>query len=155
MIEITTSVVFLLSSMYGAGSPSVDTTIANNVSTDNQNTQTIVLTGDSKEVEKYIREKYADTPILIEIARCESTFRHSDKEGNVLRGRVDKADVGVMQINERYHLEKAKSLGFDLHTIDGNTAYAEYLYEKEGAKPWSASAKCWSSANKNSIVAKK
>lgn len=153
MIEITTSVVFLLSSMYGAGTDKVDTAVAiNNSSTNNQNTQTVILTGDPKEVEKYVREKYADTPILIEIARCESTFRHSDKEGNVIRGRVDKADVGVMQINERYHLEKAKSLGFDLHTIQGNTAYAEYLYEKEGAKPWSASAKCWS---KNDIVAKK
>jgi hypothetical protein len=131
----------------------VDTAVAiNNNSTNNQNTQAVILTGDPKEVEKYIREKYADTPILIEIARCESTFRHEDKQGNVLRGRVDKADVGVMQINERYHLEKAKSLGFDLHTIQGNTAYAEYLYEKEGAKPWSASAKCWS---KNDIVAKR
>jgi hypothetical protein len=153
MIEITTSVVFLLSSMYGAGTDKVDTAVAiNNNSTNNQNTQAVILTGDPKEVEKYIREKYADTPILIEIARCESTFRHEDKQGNVLRGKVDKADVGVMQINERYHLEKAKSLGFDLHTIQGNTAYAEYLYEKEGAKPWSASAKCWS---KNDIVAKK
>jgi hypothetical protein len=153
MIEITTSVVFLLSSMYGAGTDKVDTAVAiNNNSTNNQNTQAVILTGDPKEVEKYIREKYADTPILIEIARCESTFRHEDKQGNVLRGRVDKADVGVMQINERYHLEKAKSLGFDLHTIQGNTAYAEYLYEKEGAKPWSASAKCWS---KNDIVAKR
>ncbi len=153
MIEITTSVVFLLSSMYGAGTDKVDTAVAiNNNSTNNQNTQAVILTGDPKEVEKYVREKYADTPILIEIARCESTFRHEDKQGNVLRGKVDKADVGVMQINERYHLEKAKSLGFDLHTIQGNTAYAEYLYEKEGAKPWSASAKCWS---KNDIVAKK
>lgn len=153
MIEITTSVVFLLSSMYGAGTDKVDTAVAiNNNSTNNQNTQAVILTGDPKEVEKYIREKYADTPILIEIARCESTFRHEDKQGNVLRGKVDKADVGVMQINERYHLEKAKSLGFDLHTIQGNTAYAEYLYEKEGAKPWSASAKCWS---KNDIVAKR
>lgn len=154
MIEITTSVVFLLSSMYGAGSDKVDTAIAKDASTKEPNTQTVVLTGDPKEVEKYIREKYADTPILIEIARCESTFKHSDKDGNVIRGKIDKADVGVMQINERYHLERAESLGFDLHTIEGNTAYAEYLYNKQGVKPWSASAKCWST-EKNSIVAKK
>jgi len=80
---------------------------------------------------------------LAEIARCESQFRQTDKGGNVLRGVVDKSDVGIMQVNEYYHGQKATDLGFDLTTVNGNLAYAKYLYSKEGTTPWNASAKCW------------
>jgi hypothetical protein len=48
-----------------------------------------------------------------------------------------------MQVNELYHLETAKKLGIDLYTADGNVAYARYLYEKQGAKPWISSSGCW------------
>src|SRR5690606_20716583 len=55
---------------------------------------------DSKNVEKFVRDYFAETPILAEIARCESTFRHYDKKtGQVLKGKVDSRDTGVMQIN--------------------------------------------------------
>ena len=33
-------------------------------------------------------------------------------------------DVGVMQINEDYHLDTAQSLGMNIYSIDGNLAYA-------------------------------
>jgi hypothetical protein len=92
----------------------------------------------------YVRDYFSDVPVLVEIARCESTFRHLGKDGDVLRGIVNRADLGVMQINELYHGERAKKLGFDLHTIEGNLAYARFLYEREGVQPWSSSAKCWS-----------
>lgn len=89
---------------------------------------------------------FKDTPILIKIAGCESTFKHLDKNGKLVRGRVNNQDVGVMQINERYHLEQSKSLGFDIYTLDGNMAYAKYLYEKQGSQPWNSSSKCWKRA---------
>lgn len=100
---------------------------------------------ESKEMstEAYVRNYFSDTPILAEVARCESTFRQTDKNGNVIRGKVNSADVGVMQINEYYHLEKSQELGHDIYTIDGNMAYAKYLYEREGARPWMASSPCW------------
>lgn len=94
-------------------------------------------------LEMYVREYFSDDPILAEIARCESTFRHVGKNGTIIRGKVDPADIGVMQINERYHNVKAIALGFDLKTIEGNMAYAKYLYEKEGLKPWNPSKPCW------------
>lgn len=141
MIELTTGVAFLLSSMYGFGAPAVASAFET-VGTTPEKAKSVVLQ-DRKAVEKYLREKFADTPLLVEIARCESTFSQFDKEGNVIRGIVNSKDVGVMQINERYHLETAIKLGFDLHTIEGNTAYAQYLYDKEGAAPWKASSKCW------------
>ena len=106
----------------------------------------VVVLQDRKSVEKYLREQYADTPILVEIARCESTFSQFDKDGNVVRGKVNSKDVGVMQINEKYHSETATVLGYDLHTIEGNVAYAKHLYEEQGSKPWSASKFCWSNA---------
>ena len=51
--------------------------------------------------------------------------------------------MGVMQINERYHLLTAEKLGYNIHTLEGNVGYAKYLYEKFGSDPWSASSKCW------------
>ncbi len=148
MIEFTTGVALLMSSMYGIGAPTVATAIEAPSSTKIQvpeKTATVVLQ-DRKAVEKYLREEYADTPILVEIARCESTFAQFDKDGKVIRGIVNNKDVGVMQINEKYHAEAAKALGYDLHTIEGNVAYAKYLYKQEGAAPWKASSPCWNNS---------
>jgi hypothetical protein len=93
--------------------------------------------------EQYIRQYFKDIPIMIQIARCESTFRHLDDDGEIHRGRVNNADVGVMQINEYYHLETSEKKGLDIHTIEGNTAYARDLYERQGVQPWSSSKPCW------------
>lgn len=93
--------------------------------------------------EKYVRQYFKDIPIMIQIARCESTFRHLDDDGEIHRGRVNDADVGVMQINEFYHLETSEQKGLDIHTIEGNLAYARDLYERQGVQPWSSSKPCW------------
>ncbi len=105
-----------------------------------------------KVLREYVVGHFADTPILADIARCESRFRHFDRDGNVIRGEVNRGDVGVMQINEFYHAGKAKELGIDLHSLEGNIAYAKYLYGKEGATPWDSSSRCW---NASAHIAKK
>jgi len=97
-----------------------------------------VLTTKEK-VEQY----FADTPIMVDIARCESRFVHLNKDGSIHRGKLTPADVGVMQINERYHLKTSRKLGYDIYTLEGNLGYARYLYEKQGARPWLASSQCW------------
>jgi len=99
---------------------------------------------DSLDTEAIVRGYFKDIPVMIEVARCESTFRHTLSDGTVLKGVVDPADTGVMQINKRYHLATANKLGLDLHDIYDNMAYARYLYEKQGVQPWSASSPCWS-----------
>lgn len=91
----------------------------------------------------YIISYFADIPAMIEVARCESTFRQYDEYGNVLRGYQVSSDLGVMQINEWYHGEESARLGYDIYTIEGNTAYARHLYETQGLQPWSASRPCW------------
>jgi acetyl-CoA acetyltransferase len=98
-------------------------------------------------LEEYVREYYRDTPVLAHIAKCESSFRHLGGNGTVLRGETAPEDLGVMQINEFYHEERAEKLGLDLHTLDGNLAYAKWLYSEEGTLPWFASSKCWKEAD--------
>lgn len=97
----------------------------------------------SADTEEVVRTYFRDIPVMIQVARCESTFRHTLADGSVLQGRVDPADTGVMQINKRYHAETAEKLGLDLDDIYDNMAYARYLYEKKGTQPWSASSPCW------------
>lgn len=107
------------------------------------------LQGEKSEIltlptEEAVRTYFKDIPVLVEVARCESTFRHTLKDGSVLKGRVDSDDTGVMQINKRYHSKDAESLGLDLNNLYDNMAYARDLYLRQGTKPWSASAPCWS-----------
>ncbi len=94
-------------------------------------------------VEEYVREYFADEPVMAAIAKCESRFRQYDKAGNVLRGEVVYEDVGVMQVNETYHKKASEKLGLDISTIQGNVAYSRFLYEKQGTKPWNSSKACW------------
>ncbi len=96
------------------------------------------------DTEAVVREYFSDIPVMVQVARCESTFRHTLADGSVLRGHVDNRDVGVMQINTYYHGETAEQLGLDLEDIEDNMAYARDLYERQGTQPWSASAPCWS-----------
>ncbi len=98
----------------------------------------------SEATEAAVRKYFKDTPVLVQIARCESHFRHVLSDGSVLRGVRDSADLGVMQINTRYHGARAQKLGFDLHAFADNLAYARDLYEREGTNPWKSSAPCWS-----------
>ena len=145
MIELTTGVAFLLTSMYGAGNGNAIQASITNTDTDSTvKNEEVLMISDREELKTYLKQEFKDAPLLYEIARCESTFTHYKEDGEVLRGRVDNRDVGVMQINEKYHLDRAIKLGFDIHTLEGNVAYAKFLYSKQGAQPWSASAPCWS-----------
>lgn len=99
--------------------------------------------GASAETESIVRSYFSDIPVMIEIARCESGFRHTLSDGSTLSGRVDSADTGVMQINRRYHQATANAMDLNLDTISGNMAYARHLYEEQGVQPWRSSSSCW------------
>ncbi len=94
-------------------------------------------------IEKQVRTYFADIPVMAEIARCESQFRQYSKNGEILRGKVNTKDIGVMQINESYHLVRAQKLGYDLTTVEGNMRYARRLYNESGSQPWVSSSPCW------------
>ncbi len=80
---------------------------------------------------------------VLAIARCESEIRQFNNDGSLLRGRTTPRDVGIFQINEGYHLEKSRQLGFDIYTTEGNIAYAMWLMKEEGTKHWNWSKNCW------------
>jgi hypothetical protein len=109
----------------------------------------IAETSQNEVVEDYVDEYFSHIPVMSRIAYCESTYRHFGDSGEVLRGIVDPRDVGVMQINEHYHLDTSKRFGFNIHTLEGNLGYAENLYNRQGTQPWSASKDCW---NRNYIA---
>ncbi len=77
------------------------------------------------------------------IAFCESTYRQFEDTGESLRGNQNRLDVGLFQINEKYHLEKSQELGFDIYTTEGNIDYALWLIKNEGEQHWKWSQHCW------------
>lgn len=87
-------------------------------------------------VKAFLKQEFKDAPVMVDIASCESYYRQFDKNGNALRGIVNNKDVGVFMINEIYHLERAKKLGIDINTFEGNVKFARLLYQEQGTKPW-------------------
>ena len=83
-------------------------------------------------------------PVLVRIAKCESNgsqfsrgqvITHSNRNGSV--------DIGKYQINIRNWGKQATKLHYNLATLKGNTAMAQYIYLNYGTGAWYASAKCW------------
>ena len=83
------------------------------------------------------------------ICACESTGNkikeptQYNKDGSVLRGKLNKDDIGMCQINLKFHNKKAKEMGLDLFKEQDNIKYANWLYSKEGSTPWNWSRNCW------------
>jgi hypothetical protein len=101
---------------------------------------TSTVTQDQVVVEKRVREFFADTPAMIQIARCESNFRQFTDAGSPFRGGAEGGMIGVFQFYEKYHASAALALGFDLATLEGNIGYAKHVYEAEGVTPWASCA---------------
>jgi hypothetical protein len=93
-------------------------------------------------LENLVREYFSDIPVMIEIARCESTYHQYGKGGKPLHGGTGTM-IGLFQISEHLHRGIADNLGWDIDTPEGNMAYARYLYEKNGTWPWLDSKPCW------------
>lgn len=88
-------------------------------------------------------------PELKTICAAESTGdwtaepRHWDSNGDVLRGRVNSKDIGQCQINEPVWGDKAKELGLDIYSFNGNRRMANWIYERYGNQPWYLSEFMW------------
>lgn len=85
----------------------------------------------------------SNSPILERIINCESGGNQFDKNGYVLRGKVNPEDWGLAQINVSIWGAKSKELGYDITTEAGNRAMAQWLLDNKGSGVWSSSAKCW------------
>jgi hypothetical protein len=81
--------------------------------------------------------------VLVRIAECESGNRQYTDAGDVVRGKVNKSDLGRYQINEQIHGDRMRRLGLNIYDAEDNQAYAIMLFEERGTEPWTASRKCW------------
>ncbi len=88
------------------------------------------------DVEARVRASMSDMPAMIEIAQCESGFRQFAPDGSVLHGGIGKGYIGIFQVDESMHGPKAQSMAFDINTVDGNIAYARYMFFATGTNPW-------------------
>jgi len=89
-------------------------------------------------------DPFKEYPLLKEICTCESRLSHYEKDGKtVLRGKINKYDIGICQINELYHKERIEALGLDIYTPEGNVEFAKDLFDRQGSAPWVWSEGCW------------
>ncbi|MGM0482779.1 MAG: hypothetical protein ACQEP6_02860 [Patescibacteria group bacterium] len=126
---------------------SISITGINESSGEENESKEIKIDNKKLSTKEHVQEFFSETPAMINVAQCESNFRHFNESGSVLKGNINSSDIGVMQINETYHGKKAEELGIDIYTKEGNMEYAMYLYENEGLTPWSASEHCWKESN--------
>lgn len=80
-----------------------------------------------------------DFALLRKICKAESGGEQFDKKGKVIVGKIDPRDKGICQINEYYNGAKARELGYDIYTKEGNIKMAEWLFLNFGSSPWDAS----------------
>jgi hypothetical protein len=95
----------------------------------------------SADVEARIRQYFADVPVMANIAKCESGFRQYGSDGLPLFD-PSYSMIGAFQVSAA-HLPEALTMGMDVTTLEGNMAYARYLYNAGGTDPWLDSFQCW------------
>tara|TARA_Y100000310_G_scaffold344555_1_gene457950 strand:+ start:6778 stop:7182 length:405 start_codon:yes stop_codon:yes gene_type:complete len=91
-------------------------------------------------------DSFAGYSTLRKICTCESGLNHFDKNGDVLRGVINKSDIGICQINEYYHSKEISALDIDIYTEEGNISFAKHLYDRQGSAPWIWSKSCWANS---------
>jgi hypothetical protein len=90
-------------------------------------------------------------PELIGICECESHFVHYHEDGTLnvsmhknAAGKRDSSASGVCQILYKGHYKNwSQSPGTNITTLEGNLAFAAWLYKTEGSEPWKSSRSCW------------
>ena len=90
--------------------------------------------GESQEVIDAILQTFPEEPVMVEVARCESSLDPSrDRKG---------IDGGLFQINQ-IHLPTLANLGLDRYDLHDNLTYSRILYDQSGLGPWDMSRYCW------------
>jgi hypothetical protein len=86
-------------------------------------------------VEDAVRFYFADAPVMVDVARCETKFKQYNADGSAYYD-ASRTYIGTFQISEKIHTPRATSMGLNLATLDGNLGYARYLYDTSGTNPW-------------------
>ena len=92
------------------------------------------------------RDLPADVVLPI-IAECESGGKQFEDDGKTpLKNKQGSSAIGKYQILATLHEERAKKLGHDIRTEEGNEAYARLLFAESHTTHWEAdpsSRACW------------
>ena len=99
---------------------------------------------DPNYVEAKVRTYFADIPVMIKIAECESGFQHFQPNGELTVSEVTNASgkrissaSGLFQILYKGHFKSwSASDETNITTVDGNMRFARELYEESGTAPW-------------------
>jgi len=129
----------------------IETAYANTSAIESISTSTPEKVSKSPDVETTLPK------VLLDIAWCESRDDQNAVGYNYLKEEITledgstttqkvlwSKDIGRFQINDYYHEQTAKNLGFDIYTVEGNTQYALLLYNSNGTRDWNPSKPCWS-----------
>ncbi|MDA8597010.1 hypothetical protein N9L26_01595 [Candidatus Pacebacteria bacterium] len=108
--------------------------------------------GLQQEVEAFFMANNA--PEMIPIIKCESNFKHFDRDGEVLMNSAGSSATGItqiiaslhpdpkaLQVYNRRHNTILTPADFDITTVAGNLAYALLLYEVRGVRDWECAKK--------------
>lgn len=110
--------------------------------TESANEEEVLGMHSTSEIKGMVKDEFGDEHPMVDVARCESSFRQFANDGDVLRNPESDA-IGIFQILEGLHEQPAEKLGFDIFTSEGNIGYARKLYDSFGLSPWSPSSLCW------------
>jgi soluble lytic murein transglycosylase-like protein len=83
-----------------------------------------------------------DPFLILAVLKCESGFNSKALGLNKKNGKVWSKDVGLMQINNVFHEDKAEAMGLDIYNPLDNLLYGISLIKKNGVADYKASLKC-------------
>lgn len=100
--------------------------------------QTVEVT---KEV--HVKDVRDFPPALQVICKAESGGKHLKADGHIVRGHINPSDLGICQINEPIWNDRARDLGYDIFSEQGNKDMALWLFDHYGTEPWNSSKAGW------------
>jgi hypothetical protein len=107
----------------------------------------VPLTEYQKGMCAYLAHEFRDDPVMIEIAFCESSWRHQDSDGRVRVNRnSDKSqtvDVGLFGFNVHWNAELMQKHRLDPYAVKDNVRLAKHLRKKRKYQDWESSRSCW------------
>lgn len=102
----------------------------------------IVVQEERLSAKEMVEVEFGRGHVMNRIAFCESSSQQFNEDGSVVKNPTSSA-IGVFQVMESIHGQRAKDLNLDIRTTEGNIAYAIVLYNESGTVPWNSSSACW------------
>jgi hypothetical protein len=103
----------------------------------------VKLSPEKLDLARQIRAVFADAPIMVRVAMCESGLTHREN-GELIRNKKGSSARGAFQVMMSYHAPEMKKMGLDPRRTDEYLAYVRHLYDQQKLAPWKETRACWS-----------